>query len=193
VGKLADLVVLDADPSSVPAEDLLDVSVQMTMVGGVVRYLRPGAEHLDAEPSSQMPLPDDVVDVLGGARVSASSELPGNPAANAVDGTSEHWNAADLAPQWIEVSLQRPADVVRIALEVAQDPSGLSVHELWIGRAGNPMEMVTVFDGVTADGDVLVYQPDEPVEGVESIRVVTTSLGDLFPAWREIEVLGRVN
>ena len=190
-GKLADLVVLDADPRSVPAGDLLDVSVQMTMVGGVVRYLRPGAEHLYTEPASQAPPRDDVVDVLGGARVSASSQLTGNPAANAVDGTLEHWNAADLAPQWIELSLQRPADVVRIALEVAQDPSGPSVHELWIGRAGNPMEMVTVFDGVTADGDVLVYQPDEPVEEVESIRVVTTTLGDLFPAWRDIEVLGR--
>jgi len=25
---------------------------------------------------------------------------------------------------------------------------------------------------------------------VGSLRVVTTSLGDLFPAWREIEILG---
>ena len=38
VGQLADFVVLDADPFSIPAEELRTVSVLSTVVGGTVRY-----------------------------------------------------------------------------------------------------------------------------------------------------------
>lgn len=40
VGQLADFVVLDADPFSIPAEELRTVSVLSTVVGGTVRYRR---------------------------------------------------------------------------------------------------------------------------------------------------------
>jgi predicted amidohydrolase YtcJ len=36
VGKLADLVVLSADPTSVPAEDIKDIGVEMTILDGKV-------------------------------------------------------------------------------------------------------------------------------------------------------------
>jgi predicted amidohydrolase YtcJ len=191
VGKLADFVVLDSDPRSVAPESLMDIRLQMTVVGGVVRYLRAGAEHLVPGPVAHQPPPPDVVDIAATAEVTASSELPGNPVSNVVDGTPAHWNASDLAPQWVEFRFSDPVDVVAITLEVAQDPSGHSVHELWIGRLGNPLELVHLFEGVTSDGDVLTYQPDAAIGGVEVVRVITTSLGDLYPAWREIEILGR--
>lgn len=38
VGYLADLVVLDRDPFAIPADELLDIQVQATMVGGVWRF-----------------------------------------------------------------------------------------------------------------------------------------------------------
>ena len=38
VGKLADLVVLDADPFEVDPMSIRDISVQATVVGGVVEY-----------------------------------------------------------------------------------------------------------------------------------------------------------
>jgi predicted amidohydrolase YtcJ len=40
VGKLADMIVLDADPLTIPAEDLLEINVDLTMVGGKVVYER---------------------------------------------------------------------------------------------------------------------------------------------------------
>ncbi len=46
VGKLADLVVLSADPRSVAAPDLPAVSVAMTMIGGRVEYCAPDAGKL---------------------------------------------------------------------------------------------------------------------------------------------------
>jgi len=39
-GKLADLVVLDGNPLSVPDDELDDLSVEMTIVGGEIRYRR---------------------------------------------------------------------------------------------------------------------------------------------------------
>ena len=42
-GKLADLVVLGDDPRTVPADDLRDVDVLMTMVGGRIEHCAPGA------------------------------------------------------------------------------------------------------------------------------------------------------
>jgi len=70
------------------------------------------------------------------------------------------------------------------------DPRGRRVHELWVRRAGGQFERVHVFDGVTADGDVLTFAPATPLADVEGVRVVTISLGDLFSAWREIEIRG---
>ena len=37
-GKLADLVVLDRDPFQVPSEELKDIQVLLTMVGGEIVY-----------------------------------------------------------------------------------------------------------------------------------------------------------
>ena len=37
-GRLADLVVLSGDPYLMPAEELPEIRVEMTVVGGVVRY-----------------------------------------------------------------------------------------------------------------------------------------------------------
>jgi len=42
-GKLADLVVLDADPRRVALDDLADVKVRMTLVGGNIEYCSPDA------------------------------------------------------------------------------------------------------------------------------------------------------
>ena len=40
-GKLADMIVLDRDVLTVPAEQLLDTKVDMTFVGGKLVYQRP--------------------------------------------------------------------------------------------------------------------------------------------------------
>jgi hypothetical protein len=189
-GKLADLVMLSADPRAVAPAELLGIEVLVTMVGGEAAYVRPGYEHLVAGPPVG-PSPGEERNVARGARVTASSELTDYRATNAVDGSPAHWNAAGYAPQWIELELESPTRVARIVLVVAQDPEGPSVHELWLRRSGAELEQVAVFDGVTSDGQVLTYEPADPIEDVDLVRVVTVSLDDLFPAWREIEVVGR--
>jgi hypothetical protein len=188
-GKLADLVVLSADPRAVAPADLLEIDVLVTMVGGEAAYVRPGFDHLVAGPTASPP-PGAERNVARDARVHASSELTDYRATNAIDGSPAHWQAAGHAPQWIELELERPTRIARIVLRVAQDAEVPSVHELWLRRAGAEVERVAVFDGVTGDGHELTYEPADPIEDVDLVRVVTVSLEDLFPAWREIEVVG---
>ncbi|MDH5503481.1 MAG: glycoside hydrolase family 5 protein [Acidimicrobiia bacterium] len=121
--------------------------------------------------------------------VTASSEIEGNPATNVNDGTPKHWNASALAPQWVELALANPTDLTEIVLTVAQDPPGRSVHELWVRKAGADLRLIETFDGVTAENDRLVFSPGEPLLGIDLVRVVSTSVGDLWPAWHEIELL----
>ncbi len=123
------------------------------------------------------------------ATAAASSAIASNPPGYANDENPSYWNAADQAPGWIELTLPDPVGVESIRLVVAQFPPGPSRHELWVQESGGPLELVQVFEGETGEGDVLVYEPEESFEAVEIVRVVTTSLGDLAPAWHEIELL----
>ncbi len=122
------------------------------------------------------------------ATVSASSALDGAGASAINDGGPGLWNASGVSPQWVQLDLAAPTTIERFELAVAQDPPGPSVHELWVQVEGGELTRVAVFDGVTNENDVLVYEPDAPLAGVVSVRVVTTSLGDLWPAWHEISL-----
>jgi hypothetical protein len=125
------------------------------------------------------------------ASVRASSEVSGFPATNISDGSGAHWNAADAAPGWVELTLRAPASIVRFNLLVAQGPPGHSTHELWVRRTGRALERVHVFEGVTSEGTLLSWEPPAALADVELVRVVTTSLTDgLAPAWHEIELIG---
>ncbi len=128
------------------------------------------------------------------AAVSASSALPGAPAANAIDGLADTlWNASAATPQWVEIDLGAERTVEQIRLLVAQDPAGPSVHVVSIrGTEGNARPLGTLA-GVTTDGEWLDVPLAQPLGGVRYVRVETTSLGDLWPAWREISIVGPRN
>jgi hypothetical protein len=126
------------------------------------------------------------------ATITASSAVDGFPAQNVADGTPNHWNAAALSPQWVELALANPTDIDAIVLTVAQDPPGLSVHQIWIRQVGADLKLVEAFNQVTTEGDILTFRPEEPLIGVDLVRVVTTSVLNLWPAWHEIEVLTKL-
>ena len=67
------------------------------------------------------------------------------------------------------------------------------MHQIWVRQAGGELRLVHTFDEVTDEGDVLTFQPEEPLAGVEVVRVVTTSVLDLWPAWHEIEILTKTS
>ena len=48
--------------------------------------------------------------------------------------------------------------------------------------------LVHTFTGSTAEQDVLVYSPEEPLQQVDVVRIVTTA-SPSWVAWREINIL----
>ena len=123
------------------------------------------------------------------AAIKASSAADGFPPQMVADGTSKYWNASALSPQWIELVLPNPTDIDSIVLTVAQNPSGRSVHEIWVKQNNEQYELVKTFDGITSEGDVLTFLPEEQLKDIGYVKVVTKSVLDLWPAWHEIEIL----
>ncbi len=201
LGKMADLIVLDGDPTTLPTERLHDLSVQLTMVGGVAEYVRSGAEDLDPAPATS-PIPTvtpvatlagDLGNLAMGRDATASQSLPDAPPSRAVDGrpeADEVWNAGAGPPQWIEVDLGRAATIGGVRLVVAQFPPGPTRHRV-LGRsaAGAIPTLLHEFAGPTADQDILIAAFDPAVAGVRHVRIETLeSPSDV--AWREVEILG---
>jgi hypothetical protein len=130
--------------------------------------------------------------VAAQATITTSSAVDGAPAQNVADGTPNLWNASSLSPQWVQLELAAPTDVESIVLTVAQDPPGPSTHQLWVRQAGGELTLTLVhtFDGITNEGEIITFQPDEPLIGVDLVKVITTNLSNnLWPAWHEIEIL----
>lgn len=134
------------------------------------------------------------VDLTRNAKASASSAVAGFPASYAIDGLPDtYWNSSGAPAQTIRIDLRSARTVTKIGLLVAQDPAGASRHVVAIRGSTGTWRTVHVFTGTTRDGQWLTFEPDEPLMGVRYIRVQTTSLaGGLWPAWREIRVLGPI-
>ena len=107
-------------------------------------------------------------------RVSASTETPPGPAANAIDGDpATAWHAAYGVPQWIEIDLDAPATVHEVVLLVAQAKKGGTRHMLQVAKVDGAFEVVAVVAGVTADRDTIAFRPTTPLENVDRIRIET--------------------
>ncbi|HEX7001806.1 MAG TPA: discoidin domain-containing protein [Trueperaceae bacterium] len=121
-----------------------------------------------------------------GRPVTASAELAGEPAANAVDGTGMQWGSGADAPQHIEIDLGEGTLVGTVLLKVAQFPEGATVHEVYGGPTSPAGTLLHTFAQETAEGDVLRVDFPIPVE-LRYVRVLTTS-SPSWVAWQEIEV-----
>jgi F5/8 type C domain len=125
-----------------------------------------------------------------GKAVTASSEYPGSPASDAVDGSWwSYWNSGSFSPQWIEVDLGSVQAVGEVDLGITQLPDCTTDHRL-SGRASTsePYTLLQEFNGYTVDQQVLLYTAATPQQ-LRYVRVGTVSSCS-WVAWREIEVYG---
>lgn len=199
VGKLADLVILDADPTAVPPDALKDLQVLATVIGGTTAYAQgpfaallaglPGGPGATASPAGPTPTAGGSPSAtLGGIVATASASLPDDPPSAAVDGDRETiWNAGDGPEQWIQLDLGQPRSIAGLRLLVAQSPAGPTVHQVWVGASESELRLAHEFAESTADGQELAWAPAASEEDVRVMRVLTTE-SPSWVAWREIEV-----
>ena len=125
------------------------------------------------------------------ARVATPSRSRlGNEAGAPFDGNLEsYWTAGDVpAPQWIELDLGRTVGVTGIRLLTAQPVAGSTAHQVTVAGPSLAPRELAAFTGVTSDRQWLEARSVEPLAGVRTVRVTTTSAASLV-GWREIELL----
>ncbi|GAB4424335.1 MAG: hypothetical protein Kow002_13850 [Anaerolineales bacterium] len=126
-----------------------------------------------------------------GKPVTASRSLSDEPPENAVDDNSgTQWGSGAAPVQWVQIDLKGVYTISEIRLQVAQYPSGNTVHRVQVRTSeSDAFQTVHEFNGSTSDNDWLVFTPDTPLENVAQIRIQTLS-SPSWVSWKEIQVFG---
>jgi predicted amidohydrolase YtcJ len=194
--KLADLVILSDDPTAIPPEELRDVQVLATIVGGEAAFCQDPFSELCAP---QLPPPPVVAtsvaatppahNLARAGHATASRSTPTNPPEFAVDGdVSTSWVAGDFPPQWLAVQLGALHVVAGVRLTVEQTPSGPTVHRIFGRLADGSEELLAEVAKTTASGDEIDI-PFVDSLTVDLVRVETVD-SPSWVAWSEIAVIG---
>lgn len=175
VGKRADLLVLSGNPLSTPHQHMLGISVEATIIDGVAVF---------CGPSAPVPCPDQT---SAGEGTSASASRAGHGPTLAFDGVAtgeSFWSSGEDAPGWVRLDFEAPTTLSEIRLVVFQNPASDTVHQIEALVDGE-WELMHEFRSFTATGDVLTWQPSDPVT-MSAFRVTTLESAS-WPEWYEIE------
>ena len=187
-GKLADLLILSDDPTTIDPDDLINIQVWMTMVGGKVEYCPD--EHASLCPKTETSLPPEptATSLASNSGISASGSLSSDPPENAFDGNQETiWNSGDNPVQWIEIDLGEPGSITGISLTISQYPEGRTIHRVLGKSPDGDFQLLYELNGNTKDKQVLSYSPPTPWTNISSIRIETIQ-SPSWVAWREIVI-----
>src|SRR3990172_1984678 len=134
-GKLADMVILSANPLQTPVDQIKDIEVLMTMIDGKVEFcaegfatLCPSASTSTSPTASPSPTVTDSVDLTLSASLTPSASRADELPPNAVDGNPDTvWNSGSNPRQWIRFEFDPPRMISSVRLNIAQYPEGHTV------------------------------------------------------------------
>ena len=190
VGKVADLLILEADPfHEDPEVGIAANRPLVTIIDGEPVFCQgeicgrfgvdQGTEEAEAIPEGWVPVDDPMVFA---ARASKSLD----PVASAFDKSQNtSWVSGDDAPQWIEFDLGEPKLVETIRLQVDQTPDGFTVHEVTTGAHEVPGMLITTLEGETKISQWI----EVPIGKVVQFIRITTTESPSWVAWGEIEIV----
>lgn len=122
------------------------------------------------------------------SRVTYSSQVPAEPASQAVDGTLRQYCPEGYPPQWIQVNLAQPAAIARIAGADASWPASNKRVQVWARLANGTDVLLVEFSGFMRKGHILEYDLPGALPDVSAVRFLTLE-GGAWPCWFDLEVL----
>jgi len=182
-GKWADLVIVSENPSEVTnADDLLDIEIYLTMMGGEIKYCN-----------------DIVINYLcsaietfsiDSALITASKYLEDQTPNLAFDNNIEtNWGAGDFAPQWIQIDLLDEFNIAGMDLIIDQWPAGQTIHQIW-AKGNDPdaaFELLHEFSGNTEINQTLTYTSPPTLPPYRYFKILTTQ-SPSWVSWKEIKI-----
>lgn len=180
-GKWADYVVVSDNPLEAPTpEDLRDIEVLMTVVGGEHEYCNAEALGTACDPITTFLVDEGVV--------SASRYLEDQTPDLAFDGDlNTNWGAGDHPPQWIQIEFPEAITIAGIDMVVDQFPAGRTVHEVWAGDPGSELELLERFGMDTETDQVITYEAPTDIPAYRIFQVKSV-LSLSWASWKEITV-----
>lgn len=131
--------------------------------------------------------------------VSASAELAGASAEQAVDGGPAFWSPGAPPPQWLEVDLGAPSSVARLRLVPAppappEDYAGSSaapqstdnLHQVWVAGEDGKLRLEYTFTDLPPENGIFEVIFSPPLAEVQYISIYSQQEG--FMGWQEVEI-----
>ena len=181
-GKWADLTLVSQNPLEISdPEDLLDIIVLQTMVGGRVTYCHPQLRDEFCDPSE--------IFVSDSVRIKASEYLADQTPDKAYDNDIEtNWGSGNYAPQWIEFDLGKDRNIGRIEFVIDQWPAGFTNHQIWAKEDDDQssFELIHEFNQYTEFGETLTFTATTDISAFRYFHIRTIE-SPSWVSWKEIK------
>jgi hypothetical protein len=170
---------------------LTGLAVLIMVLAGFLWYWRAQQEKPVPEPAPTPTPAPELSNLAPTSHLTASHASPDAPPGLAADGDIRtSWNAGGFSPQWIDVGLQKPSNIVKLRLIVNQAPAGDTRHVvLGHSASGGDYEVLYEFKGITEDKGALEYSPPNAWKDIDHLRIETTT-SPSWVSWREIQIDG---
>ncbi|MGE5861838.1 MAG: amidohydrolase family protein [Ignavibacteria bacterium] len=182
-GKWADLVIVSDNPLNISVpEELLDIKILLTMVGGQIEYCDNSLEDLCAQNKTF---------IVDSAFVTASKFLESQTPDLAFDNNAgTNWSSGDFAPQWIQIKFPEERKISGVNLLIDQWPAGETTHQIW-GKGDqqdDQFELIYQFRQYTQIDQILNYTATDSLKPYQYFRITTTE-SPSWISWKEIEFI----